>query len=102
MSPVPSRIGPEQQHLLPISAATEVPRGVRRAGAGVQVRQDWLGQDGHLTSAASAATRPSHASENPARSAGRSSRETSSQLAARLTAAPIANSTSDSDRLATP
>jgi len=43
-------------------------------------------------SAASAATSPSHASENPARSPSRSSRVTSSQLAARLATTPTQNS----------
>ena len=45
-------------------------------------------------SAASAATSPSQASENPARSPTRSSRVTSSQLADKLTATPATNSTS--------
>ena len=42
-------------------------------------------------SAASAATMPSNASDRPSRSPTRSSRDTSSQLVARLTAAPARN-----------
>ena len=45
-------------------------------------------------SAASAATNPSQASEKPARSPSRSSRVTSSQLAARLTTTPAQNTIS--------
>lgn len=44
-------------------------------------------------SAASAATMPSNASDRPSRSPTRSSRETSTQLVARLTSAPPANAT---------